>query len=156
MWQRVQTIFLALVVITMIATIFFPIWVYLPGTENTHTLYPLHYTVKEDGVSTTQYFPYSLTAIFAIASATLAFISIGKFRNRLLQRKLGALNSLFMAATVGSSFYFANQLMHAHDMAGQHYSLGLYLPVVAVVSNFLANRFIMRDEKIVRDSDRLR
>jgi hypothetical protein len=156
MWQRVQTIFLALVVVTMVATIFFPIWVYQPGTENAHTLYPLHYTVKQEGVITTQYFPYSLTAIFSIASATLAFVSSGKFRNRLLQRKLGALNSLFMAATVGSSFYFANQLMHAHEIEGQHYSLGLYLPVIAVVSNFLANRFIMRDEKIVRDSDRLR
>jgi hypothetical protein len=156
MWQRIQTVFLAIVVLAMAATIFFPIWVYLPGTENSHALFPMHYMVKENGVKTVQYFPYSLTAIFAIASATIAFISIGKYKNRLLQRKLGALNSLFMAATVGSAFYFANQLIRSHDIVSQQYSLGLYLPVVAVIANFLANRFIMRDEKLVRDSDRLR
>jgi hypothetical protein len=61
-----------------------------------------------------------------------------------------------MAATVGSAFYFANQLIRSHDIVSQQYSLGLYLPVVAVIANFLANRFIMRDEKLVRDSDRLR
>jgi hypothetical protein len=156
MWQRIQTVFLAIVALAMAATIFFPVWVYLPGTENAHLLYPMHYTVKQNGVSNIQYFPYSLTAIFAVASATLALVSIGKYKNRLLQRKLGALNSLFMAATVGCSFYFANQLMHSHDAIGQQYSLGLYLPIVAVIANFLANRFIMRDEKLVRDSDRLR
>ena len=156
MWQRIQTVFLAIVVLAMVATIFFPIWVYQPGTENAHQLFPLHYTVKQEGESTTQYFPYSLTAIFAIASATLAFTSIGKYKNRLLQRKLGALNSFLMAATVGCSFYFANQLIRVHEIEKQHYSLGLYLPVVAVIANFLANRFIMRDEKLVRDSDRLR
>jgi hypothetical protein len=156
MWQRIQTVFLVIVAVAMAITIFFPIWVFQAGTENAHLLYPMHYTVKQNGVASTQYFPYSLTAIFAIASATLAIISIGKYKDRLLQRKLGALNSLFMAATVGCSFYFANQLMHSHEVAGQQYSLGLYLPVVAVIANFLANRFIMRDEKLVRDSDRLR
>lgn len=156
MWQRIQTVFLIIVVISMIASVLFPIWVYNPGMENSHELYALHYTVKENGVAKTQYFPYSITAVFAIATITLAIISIGKYKNRILQRKLGALNSLFMALTVAAAVYFANQLIHVHEIGGQRYSLGLYLPIVAVVSNFLANRFIMRDEKLVRDSDRLR
>jgi hypothetical protein len=156
MWQRIQTVFLAIVVITLIATIFLPIWVYLPGTENSHQLYPLHYTIKENGVANTQYFPYSVVAILMIASITLAIISIGKFKNRLLQRKIGALNSLFIVAAVACSVYFATQLTNTHPLEGQQKSLALYLPFVAVLANLLANRFIMRDEKIVRDSDRLR
>ena len=156
MWQRIQTIFLIIVMVSMMGTIFFPIWTYQHGTENSHELYALHYTAKDGGVATPQYFPYSLTAILAVAAATMAIISIGKFRNRLLQRKLGALNSLFMTGTVASAVYFITQLSRTHSMAGQEYGLGLYLPVVAVVANFVANRFIMRDEKIVRDSDRLR
>lgn len=155
MWQRIQTVFLAIVAATMIATIFFPIWVYEPATANSHELYALHYTVKENSVANTQYFPYAITAIFSIAAATLAIISIGKYSNRQLQRKLGALNSLFMAGAVACAVYFANQLIRSHPTCGQ-YSLGLYLPVVAVIANFVANRFIARDEKIVRDSDRLR
>jgi uncharacterized protein DUF4293 len=156
MWQRIQTIFLIIVVVSMITSVLFPIWVYKPGTENSHELYALHYTIKENGVLKTQYFPYSTTAVFAIATITLAITSIGNYKNRLLQRKLGALNSLFMALTVAASVYFANQLIHLHEIEGQHYSLGLYLPIIAVIANFLANRFIMRDEKLVKDSDRLR
>lgn len=155
MWQRIQTVFLAMVVLSMVATIFFPIWIYQAGTTNSHSLYALHYTVKENGVANTQYFPYSITAILAIAAATLAITSIGKYKNRLLQRKLGAMNSLFMAGTVASAVYFAIQLIKVHPTPGQ-YGIAMYLPVVAVIANFLANRFISRDEKLVRDSDRLR
>lgn len=156
MWQRIQTVFLIIVIASMLGAVLFPIWVYNPGTENSHELYALHYTMKENGVPKTQYFPYSTTAIFAIATITLSIISIGKYKNRLVQRKLGALNSVFMALTVACAVYFANQLIHSHEVNGQHYSLGLYLPIIGVVANFLANRFIMRDEKLVKDSDRLR
>jgi len=155
MWQRIQTVFLGIVAAAMIATIFFPIWVYEPATANSHELYALHYTVKQNNVVNTQYFPYAITAVFAIAAATLAIISIGKYTNRLLQRKLGALNSLFMAGAVACAVYFANQLIRSHPTGGQ-YSIGLYLPVIAVVANFIANRFIAKDEKLVKDSDRLR
>lgn len=155
MWQRIQTVFLIIVVLAMIVTLVMPIWVNQADVNSTQILYPLHYTIKQNGQANIQYFPYSLTAIFAIAAATLAIVSIGKFKNRLLQRKLGALNSLFMAATAFSAYYFANQLMKANGVGGQ-LNLGFYLPFIAVAFNFLANRFIMRDEKLVKDSDRLR
>ena len=156
MWQRIQTVFLAIVALAMIASMLLPLWVYQAGTENEHALYALHYTVKEDGTSNTQYFPYALTGILAVAVATVACISISKYTNRLLQRKLGALSALFMAGEIFSAFYFSNQLMKSHDAAAQQYGSGFYLPVIAVIANFLANRFIMRDEKLVRDADRLR
>jgi len=101
------------------------------------------------------YNPYSLTAIFAVASATLALIEITKFRNRYTQMKLGALNSLLIAGTIGFAVYFASQLIKTLEIGG-HYGLGLWLPGVAVVCNLLANRLIRKDEQLVRDSDRLR
>src|SRR5687767_8468119 len=114
MWQRIQTVFLAIVIISLIATIFFPVWTYLDPSGKSYALYPLHYTIKDNAaageVPTISYFPYCLTAILAIASATLAFIAIGKYRNRVLQMKLGALNSLFMAGTIGAAVYFSNGL----------------------------------------------
>jgi hypothetical protein len=154
MWQRIQTVFLAIAIITLLVTIFLPIWVYQDASGQSHQLYPLHYTIVQNGERTTQYFPYALTAILAIASATLAMISIRKYKNRLLQMKLGALNSLFMAGTIASAVFFSNQFMKS--FGGGQYGFGLWLPGIAVVSNLLANRFIRRDEKIVRDANRLR
>jgi hypothetical protein len=154
MWQRVQTIFLVIAIISLIAAIFLPVWTHQDASSKKHLLYALHYTVIDNDEKTTVYLPYSFTAIFAIASATLALIEIGKFKNRMLQMKLGALNSLFLVATIGSALYFSNQMIKTFQ--GGEYGFGIWLPGVAVLCNLLSNRFIRRDEKLVRDSDRLR
>ena len=154
MWQRIQTVFLAIAILSLVSTIFLPIWVYQEAPGKDHALYALHYSTTENGVKSTNYFPYSVTAMLAIAAATLAFVQIGKYKDRLLQMKLGALNSLFMAATIGSAVLFANQMFETFK--GGHYGLGLWVPGIAVICNLVSNRFIRRDEKLVRDSERLR
>ena len=138
----------------MISMIFFPVWRAIDnGVEK--MLFPLHYTVKTGEIRDTVYFPYALCAILAIAAATVAIIEIGKFENRLLQLKLGALNSLLMAGALGSAVYFAIQQIKLNQIAGQ-YEFGMWLPAIAMVSNLISNRFIRRDEKLVRDADRIR
>ena len=118
-------------------------------------LFPLHYTIKTGEVRDVVYFPYTLCAILLIAAATIAAMEIGKFENRLLQLKMAALNSLFMMGAIGASVYFALDLIKTNQIAGK-YGLGLYLPAVAMICNLIANRFIRKDEKLVRDSDRIR
>ena len=154
MWQRKQTIFLGLSVLCLVLAIFFPVWTATDSSAE-KMLFPLHYTIKTGEVRDTIYFPYALCAILLIASATVAVIEIGKFENRLLQLKLAALNSLLMAGAIGSSVYFATLMIKANQVAGE-YGVGLWLPAVAMVSNMVANRFIRKDEKLVRDSDRIR
>ena len=154
MWQRIQTVFLVIAILSLVSTIFLPIWIYEEPSGKSHALYALHYSTMENGVKTTLYFPYFITAILAIAAATIASIEIGKYQNRLLQMKLGALNSLFMAATIGSAVLFANQMFQTYK--GGSYGWGLWIPGIAVICNLVANRFIRRDEKFVRDSERLR
>ncbi|MBS1543758.1 MAG: DUF4293 domain-containing protein [Bacteroidetes bacterium] len=154
MWQRKQTIFLALTAFCLVAMIFFPIWKATVGNDEM-MLFPLHYTVKTGDVRNTIYFPYALSALLAVAAATIALIEIGKFENRLLQVKMGALNSLLMAGCIGSSVYFATNIIKTNQVAGS-YGWALWLPAIAMVSNMVANRFIRRDEKLVRDADRLR
>lgn len=105
-------------------------------------------------MTTTQYFPYSITAILTVAAITISIIEIGRYRDRVLQMKLGALNSLILAGVIASAFIFSNQL--ADDFNGGQLGLGMWLPGAAVLCNLLANRFIRRDEKLVRDSQRLR
>lgn len=154
MWQRIQTVFLAIAVVSLIASIFLPVWGFQADDGTRYELYPLHYTITVNGVRTTQYFPYCLTAILAIASATLALIEIRRFDNRMLQMKLGVLNSFFMAGTIAAGVLFSNGFTQAHPNGS--YGYGLWVPGIAVLCNFLANRFIRRDEKLVRDSNRLR
>lgn len=154
MWQRKQTIFLALTAFCLVAMIFFPIWTAGSPTGEL-MLFPLHYSIKTGEVRTTTYFPYALCALLAVAAATISIIEIGKYKDRLLQIKLGALNSLLMAGAIGSAVYFATRMIKMNQVAGS-YGFALWLPAIAMVSNMIANRFIRKDEKLVRDSDRIR
>jgi hypothetical protein len=154
MWQRIQTVFLVIAIISLILSILFPIWSYNDPLGQTHRLFPLHYSVTQNEVRNTQYFPYAITAILSVAAITIAIIEIGKFKNRVLQMKLGALNSLFLVGVIGSSVWFGMQMVKTYQ-AG-NYGIGLWLPGVAVICNLLANQFIRRDERLVRDSNRLR
>jgi hypothetical protein len=154
MWQRIQTVFLAVAILSLVSSIFLPIWVFQENETTTHQLYALHYTKIDNANRITVYVPYCITAILAIASATIAVISIRRYDNRLLQMKLGAFNSLLMAGTIASAVYFASDLMKTYH--GGQFGLGLWVPGIAVVCNLVANQFIRRDERLVRDSDRLR
>ncbi len=154
MWQRIQTVFLVIAIVSLLAAILFPIWVHQEFGQ-IHKLYAFHYSITgKSGQTLTEYFPYATTAILAIAAITISIIEIGKYKSRVLQMKLGALNSLFIAGTILSAYIFSNELSKTFE--GGQFGLGLWLPGVAVICNLLANRFIRRDEKIVRDSNRLR
>lgn len=153
MWQRIQTVFLVLLVASMVISFFLPIWKITEGSKEMQ-LYPLHFTTIENGARTTQYFPFSLTAILMAAAATIAIMEIRRFDNRMTQIKLGTLNSLILALALGSVYYFYNQVTKQYGYG--KYGVSLWIPFVGVLFNWLALRFIRRDEKKVRDSDRMR
>ncbi|MBI1766936.1 MAG: DUF4293 domain-containing protein [Bacteroidetes bacterium] len=154
MWQRVQTIFLAVAIACLVAMIFFPVWEV--KTETTRlTLYPLYYRAQLGESTSEIYFPYSAIAILALAAATLAFIEIQRFENRLAQMKMGALNSLLMAGCGFAAVYFSLTLQKTVQAPG-NFGFALYLPFAAMLLNAIANRFIRKDEKLVKDSERLR
>lgn len=156
MWQRIQTVFLALVVISTVVSVFLPIWVFNdPASGVQHQLYPLHYTQLQQGSRNTVYFPYSITAMLLIAAATVAVSTIRKYDNRFTQIKLGMLNTLLTAGVMISIVVFVSDLTKNYPN-GWRYGLPFYLAFVSVVCNWLAIRFIRRDEKIVRDSERIR
>jgi hypothetical protein len=155
MWQRIQSVFLGISILSLTAGLFLPIWMGgAPGVE--YRLYPIYFMVKQNGqITSSQYFPFSLTAILMVAAITVAIQEFRRFDNRLLQVKLGALNSLILAGIMICGFFFSNQVSGTYQVAWT-YDLSLYLSFVAVVCNWIAMRFIKRDEKLVRDSDRIR
>lgn len=163
MIQRVQSIFLFLVAASMIGMLFFPIWNKLDGEKNELvelTAFKFSHTKKdiETGeIATVSEGQTFYIAILAIMAAGLALYSISKFNNRLLQMKLGALNSLFMGGVMGLIVYHVYQAegLIAPTKQG-NYLFAFYLGVSALLFNLLSNRFIRRDEKLVRSADRIR
>lgn len=165
MLQRVQTIFLLCVAISMILMLVFPIWekeaqgqgerITLNAFQQAHVQTS---TNGDDGnMGQEEGKPTFYIAVLAILAIIVAAISIFKYDNRLTQIKLGALNSLLIAGAMGTSLYLTMNSEKIIDPGVQgSYQMGFFMPVAALIFNLMANRFIRRDEKLVKSVDRLR
>ena len=93
----------------------------------------------------------------AILSALVACFSIFKFKKRPLQLKLGMFNTLLLCGVLGTMFYYQNAANNIFDPEkyGQ-FKIGFFLPVIALLFNILANKYIRKDEKLVRSVERMR
>jgi hypothetical protein len=95
-----------------------------------------------------------LLIAFAGAGA-LALIAILLFKNRPLQMKIALVSLLFILAGIGFSAYLlftqASEVMSSLQLG-----IGAFLPILGIILIVLANRYIKKDEKLVRSMDRLR
>lgn len=139
----------------MLVSFFFPLWRYVDAAGIRYELYPLHYSVVEGEQKSTAYFPYSLTAVLMIAAATVAAQTIRRYDNRLTQMKLAAFNTLLLMGVMGCVVYFSSRLNEEFKYVGMSRG-ALWTIFAGVACNWLAMRFIRRDEKLVKDSERLR
>lgn len=90
-------------------------------------------------------------------AAGMSIYSITRYSNRLGQIRLNFFNTLFIIGTMAIMFIMANQGRGMIDTENPGQFLwGFYLPFGALVLNSLANRFIYRDEKLVREANRIR
>lgn len=175
MIQRVQTLFLLAVSILMIAFLFVPIWkkeIKKSGESmsisesidkvvlNAFKVSYIHTETSKQGVVVDQKLGEENTIYIgglAILSALTALFSIFQYRNRLRQIKLGFLNSLLMSAVLGTTFLgikSGNSLFN--ETGSEDFMVGFYLPIIALLFNLMANRFIRKDEDLVRSVDRIR
>ncbi|WP_425393101.1 DUF4293 domain-containing protein [Ekhidna sp.] len=167
MLQRVQTIFMTIAAIAMILMLFFPIWEKSDSNFEAEKreyaimdAFQLRYEqhITETGevqlLGTQDTFWISAGAIVA---ALVMFFSISKYKNRMTQVKLNALFSLITAGVLVGSYVYIMKANQLFDPEAQGtFLIGFYLPIVAMLNNFLANRFIRKDEALVRSADRIR
>ena len=156
MIQRIQSLFLFIVFATSLAAFFFPIANFFSS--------PL-YTVELTVFGVVEYADYGLewpdTIFLPIVlglTGLLAFVTIFLYKRRMLQRRLIRfdllLNIVYLAMIF---FYYVPALEEITETDAEYISQpGIYLPIVSVIFLILANRFIMKDEKLIRSADRLR
>jgi len=161
MLQRIQSVFLLLMALSMLAVLFLPIWV-VGNTDTGEVVILTAFKISHEdqsgliaNVLATKNVVY--IAVLAVISAAVAFYSISKYDNRLTQMKLGALNSLIVGAIVVCNYIAITSSKEMIETANAgEFKLGFILPVVALLFNSLANRFIRRDEKLVQSANRMR
>ena len=157
MIQRIQSVFLLLLALAMLSVLALPLWHKIDGlTHQELTLTAFGFQAQGLEVPATTG-PVWVIGLLAAGAAAVAAFEIFQFRNRTRQLLLGTLNLLLITATLGATFYFSNkgEQMLNLKLEGQA-QIAFYLPTLALLLNLLANRFIRRDEQLVRSADRLR
>ena len=160
MIQRIQTLFLLGVVICMALVVAFPIWE-KSNTDIKYTLdafYWLEYR-KDDASAweliTTRpvYYLGGLGALICL----IPLYSMFQLKKRMTQIKLGAFNAFLMMGFIALATYFIYQGESAIGTESKGiFKPGYFLPLAAMIFNSLANRFIKKDEELVRSVDRIR
>lgn len=158
MIQRVQTIFLFLVAVAMGVTIGTELWNQTGETQGDAwnlTAFTLS-NLDANGEVIQSSSKWYLGALAAFAGL-LAMISIFQYRTRSRQMLLNMINSLVMVSLVAATFLTTNGINSAIQAKdGGSYEIGFWSILVAMVMNMLANRFIKKDEALVRSVDRIR
>ena len=164
MIQRVQTLLLLGVSVVMALVLAYFIWGEVVEAENrvaTFTAFSIDVIdtqgtpERTDDITVESRSTWYVGAL-AILSSLTALFSVFQFKNRLNQMKLAALNSLFMVATLAACYFLINQTEEIFPKVQGQTQLGFFLPMAGLLLNMIANRFIRRDEKLVKSVDRIR
>lgn len=158
MLQRIQTLLLATVAVAMLSVTLLPMWEKSSATLNekvTLTAVALEYFKGTNLVSTANTI---VIVMLALISTCIAVFSITQYKKRMLQMTLGLINSILIAVVLGYTFYQVFKVgipMFEPENQGS-YGAGFIAAVLAMLCNMIANRFIRRDEMLVKSADRMR
>ena len=161
MIQRIQTLFLILYIGALVSTFFFPVWQKISLNDETNSI-EIIVTVYissvdfNNGDTSVLYDNFIISGLVIISCIVAAF-SIFSYKNRLNQIKLGALNSFLTSVLIIYFLYdifYNEQYININDKIS--FLISFYLIFLAIFFNFLANRFIRKDELLVRESERIR
>ena len=158
MIQRIQTLFLLGLIICMALLFVFPIWEKTNPETSIRYLLDIFYwqEISSDGEIVNSKPTFYLAGLAAV-SCLVALFEIFQYKKRLLQIKLGAVNAFIIMAYVAAATYviYTGENQIGFEARGI-FKPGYFLPLGALLFNSLANRFIRKDEKLVRSVDRIR
>lgn len=151
MWQRIQTVWLVLAFVAMIALLFLPIGIFatpqgiwIMYNWSTRPLIGVGTVMNHWGL-------FVLALIIALLSLYIVFL----YKKRKLQMRLTMLGMLL---TVGYLVYYTVEAVKLTNalQASYGFKFALALPIITIILLFMARRAIRKDEVLVRMSNRLR
>lgn len=130
MIQRIQSVFFLLSALTSILIIF-----YFPVLSN-----------EGDNLFLFDHFVY--LRLLLLSSSLLAIFAIFQYKNRSRQRLISSLSRLMI-----TFFYIITLVFYKEDF---DFEIGLFLCIMPFILLFIASYFVKKDEKLIKDSDRIR
>jgi membrane protease YdiL (CAAX protease family) len=130
MIQRIQSVFFLLSALTSILIIF-----YFPVLSN-------------EGVNLFLFDHFIYLRLLLLLSSLLAIFAIFQYKNRSRQRLISSLSRLMI-----TFFYIITLVFYKEAF---DFEIGLFLCIIPFILLFIASYFVKKDEKLIKDSDRIR
>lgn len=146
MIQRIQTLYLIIVIILLGQTFFFP-FVRFIGENEIISFNTLKFENGEWLIPLTILFSFILM---------MTFFAIITFKKRITQVRMLVINTLLLIGSIGLIGFYVWQV-HQHL---PNYKIGINFtaiyPLIAIILNFMAINRIKKDEALVRSANRIR
>jgi hypothetical protein len=153
MIQRIQTLYLLLVVVLTGLALWLPLVDFTVGADTcTLTAFGL-----KDAAGITL-LPTVYLGVVLVAACLVPLVTIFLFKRRLVQIRLCAVELVLLigaGAMMGIYFYLCNRYFADSEFYSHTLKISLVFPLVCLVFDLLALRAIFRDEKLVRSLDRI-
>ena len=164
MIQRIQSVYLLIVVILSVLLFFLPISTKIIPVDLSKNISKdisykmnLYGTEKFENGSLTSSDSNLVLLILNLAAGITSLVIILLYRKRIMQMKLTRLAILFTSAFIVVDFYFSDALGKEYGEAYKPmYLSGSYFPVIQLILLVMAMRAIKKDEDLVRSADRIR
>jgi len=153
MIQRIQTVYLLIIVALFAATLFMPLAVIQSGDQL--------FRFDASGLTTMdmeKQLVYPTWALFGLVAiiTLVAFAAIFLFKKRMLQIRFCIYNALLMLGFYGLFIFYIYNIKADLEGASLSVKFALSFPLIGLILDYLAIRNIGADEALVRSLNRLR
>jgi hypothetical protein len=159
MIQRIQSVFLLMVVVLAALLFVFPIADYFSDTTTLKLMLTGvdSYVPKGASLQTAVISPYLVyfNVLVNLAVAAVAGFAIFQYKQRPFQVKLVRIALLIDIVLLVVLFVITDFLKKKLQVTPE-YGVGILFPLISVVFLVLAQRSILKDERLVKSTDRLR
>lgn len=156
MIQRIQSVYLLLSGASVMLMFFFPVaWYY----GEFHTLSFFVHRIVNHVPASEPLFQASYTIIPLVLSLMLSAMPVGiifGFRNLERQLKLTRLHMMLLLVFITLILFYYADAIGSKANTVPEYAFGIFLPLIGLIFNYLAQRGISRDMRIIRSADRIR
>ncbi len=157
MLQRIQSLFLLLTSFALAAFLGTNSYVKAISATEKVVLNPYHYFHSSGNMALVDKPTYYIAVLGGLA-LILSVFTIFQYKNRVRQMLMVALNSLLIGVALAATYYHIQKeiMLIGNPAVEGTFGIGFYAAIVALAANWLANFFIKKDEKLVKNADRMR
>lgn len=156
MLQRIQTLYLLIVVIAMSLTLFLPSMKSISYEEIDYAFSTLRglYPIEQGGFHITGVTMW--LTITNIVILLIALFTIFMYKWRIIQIRFSIFNMVLLIGYYAIFFFTRYVILQQNPMNSTTFSWPIILPLISAILTYLALRAIGKDEALVRSLDRIR